>query len=142
MNTHPLARENARLRNQLEDAQATIRDLTMDGRDDALSLIGVAGLTVSQAKMAAAIARYGRITRDALHVLFYSMRVGDETPDPKIFNSLFYSICKKLKPHGIEFGKLYGVGYEMTPDNVARLRALAIPRVDSPPLAAIDQVAA
>lgn len=138
-----MSSETIRLRQELDDANETIRLLTRCAEDEVLPFVGVAGMTVSEARIVCLIARRGRISTDGLYEAFYALRAGDNLPNVNIFRTWMVKIRKKLDAHNIAIEALHGIGYGMTPDSIARFRALAIPALASPPLqATLEQVAA
>lgn len=139
---HALLVELTNLRAQLDNAQEEIRNMTCARAVGIGQFIGVAKLTKSEAAVVAAIVKTGRVNKTGIyHALYGGL---DDPREPKIVDVLVCKARKKLKRHGIEIGTLWGTGYAMDAENVARLRELAaereletipVPRVESPSLA-------
>lgn len=128
-----LMSEVSNLRVQLDDAQAFIRELS--NQDYVETFVGVARMTRSEAKVAATIAKQGRATKAAIYHVLYGGFDDDHLREPKIVDVLVCKVRKKLKLHGIEIDTVWGVGYSMTSEAIARLNALAdVPFVESPSL--------
>lgn len=116
-----LHQEIAKLRVELDEAKATIRELTKSSDD----LQGVASLTRLEAVLVDALARRCRATKEQLYDAMYSLRHEDEQPVLKVVDVFVCKVRKKLAPHGISIGTIWGVGFEMSRNDVAKLRALA-----------------
>ncbi len=128
-----LLSEVSNLRVQLDDAQAFIREIS--NQDYIETFVGVARMTRSEAKIVATIAKHGRATKAALYHALYGGFDDDQLRDPKIVDVLVCKTRKKLKAHDIEIDTVWGIGYSMTSEAVARLNALAnVPFVESPSL--------
>lgn len=134
---HALLVELTNLRAQLDIAQATIHEMTDAKEVGVDTYTGVARLTRKEAVVVAAIAKYGRATKSAIyHALYGDM---DEPREPKIVDVFVCKVRKKLRTVGVEIDTIWGTGYTMSPENVARLKELAglageVPRVDAPSL--------
>lgn len=133
--------ELVNLRGTVSALQEEVRALRGATSDDVAQFTGVAGLTDSEAALICAIAKFGKISKARAYNALYGLDL-DGGPEPKIIDVLLCKARKKLTPHGVEIRTVWGVGLEMTRENVERFRALApdyVPKIDSPPLAAIDQ---
>ncbi len=107
-----LEAENERLRYQLAELKAALSD---EG-DLALRF----GLTPTEGRILALIARRGRIAHEALHRGLYFDR--SEPAEPKTIAVLLVRLRQKLKPHGIEIRTVWGVGFELPPASLAVIR--------------------
>lgn len=137
--------ELVNLRAALDNAQATIRQLSTSAREGDSEFMGVAKMTRNEVLLISALARRGKMTKSALYDALYSLRHADEQPEPKIVDVFICKLRKKLGRHGISIRTVWGHGYELTADNVAKLRALAgssdVPEVESPPLVPAEAAA-
>lgn len=129
----PLLVELVHLRAQLSDAQALLRERNEPAT--AMGLAGIARLTPNESKIAGFLAARGRVSKAQLFHHLFGHRLADDQPEPKIIDVFICKVRAKLKPHGIEIKTIWGSGYEMTPGNVAKLRALQAPYIESPSLA-------
>lgn len=131
--------ECAKLREDLLEARALLREIQDARQNDFANYVGVAKLTVHEAKMVALLVRVGRASKDRIYAELYADDY-DHAPEPKIVDVFLCKVRRKLTPEGIEIGTVWGYGYEMTRENIARLRDLAsvppLPRVPSPGLMA------
>lgn len=122
--------------------QEEVRALRGAGASDVERYVGVAKLSESEAALVCAVAKHGRISKTRLYNALYALDP-EGGPEPKILDVLLCKARKKLKPYGVEIVTHWGVGVEMTRENVERFRALAPdyrpPMIESPPLAAVDQ---
>lgn len=119
--------ELVHMRHSLDEARALIRELQAAQSETVDEFVGVVGFTAHQAAIVGVLAKLGSASRARIYDAMYGARHDDDQPDPKIVD---VHICKcrlKLRPYGIEIGTLWAVGYQMTPENIAKLRAL--PRV-------------
>jgi hypothetical protein len=117
--------ELTNLRAQLDDAQAQLRDMHALNETGAENLMGVAGFTKMEARVAATVARFGRVTKAAIYHALYGHLPDDEQREPKIVDVMICNIRRKLRPAGIAISTQWGVGYGMTQEDVVRLRELA-----------------
>jgi two-component system cell cycle response regulator CtrA len=140
---HALLSELTNLRAQLDDAQMQIRELTSVRELGVETYVGVAQMTRKEAVVAAAIVKYGHASKSSIYHALYGGLDIDEQREPKIVDVFVCKIRKKLRPFGVEIDTQWGVGYKMSPENVARLRELAdlttlttidVPRMESPSL--------
>jgi hypothetical protein len=140
---HSLLVELTNLRAQLDDAQAQLRDMHALNETGAENLMGVAGFTKMEARVASTVARFGRCTKATIYHALYGHLPDDEQREPKIVDVMICKIRRKLRPAGIEITTHWGVGYGMSQEDVVRLRELArrteletfaVPRVASPSL--------
>jgi hypothetical protein len=122
---HALLAELTNLRAQLDDARAEIREFKNQKNDVGEFFSGVAKMTPSEAKVVGAIARYGRASKSTLYHALYGGLGDDEQREPKIVDVMVCKLRKKLRQHNIEIETIWGVGYTMDPESVARLRELA-----------------
>jgi hypothetical protein len=143
---NPLALENTRLREKLDDATALVRDLSGDDVEIRFAMRRVFNLTSTQASFLACMFRRKRMTYGALYTAIYGMRHADDQPDISMMKALACAVRKKLASHGVTIELSWGIGYEMTANSIAKLRTLLaddLPVVESPPLAAtLEQVSA
>lgn len=139
---HALLVELTNVRAQLDDAREQIRQLMTQKESVAESLVGVAGLTRSESKVVTTIAKFGRATKTSIYHALYGGN--DEDRDPKIVDVLVCKVRQKLKRHDIEIKTVWGTGYTMDAENIAKLSELCggatfatvdAPRFESPPLA-------
>lgn len=117
-----LHQEIAKLRRQLDEANATIAGLTAALNDGTEEFYGVAGLGRMEARFVGALTKCGRISRERLIVAVWG---NDGAPELKTIDVTLCHLRKKLRPHGIEIATLYNYGYEMSRDSIERLRLLA-----------------
>ena len=121
-----MATELVHLRAQLSEANDLIREMRTVDTDVTDALQGVARMSHGEAVVLASIVRHGRVSKQRLYNALYGNHANpDATPDPKIIDVFICKIRRKLEPHEIEIGTLWGWGYQMTPENVDKLRALA-----------------
>jgi len=136
---HAMLAELTNLRAQLDEAQETIRQMIDVQKRDVNSYIGVARLTRTEAKIVSTIVRFGRTTKAGIYHAMYGHLGDDEQREPKIVDVMISKIRKKLRPVGVEITTQWGVGWSMSQEDVARLKALAaeelatiaVPRVDA-----------
>lgn len=114
------AQEIARLREQLDDALYQIR--LLKGEPQPFDLMTRLGLTRTEAQIVQLLMQRGRATKDAIFQVLYSDRHPDEIPGDNLVAVLMTRIRKRLKAHDVTIETLWGVGYSITPDNVARLK--------------------
>ena len=117
-----LHREIADLRGRLADANVTIARLRGEGTDEIGEFYRVAGLTQREAEIVSLIVKHRRVTYDRLMTLLEA-RV-DTTTDLNSVQVHMTNLRKKLKPHGVEIRTMWRVGYEITQENVFRLRGI------------------
>jgi DNA-binding response OmpR family regulator len=111
------------LRAKLDDANAELADMRRSAEQKISEFHKVAGLSRCEVAFIACLVKLGRATKEQL--------LDACAPDAaiKVVDVRVSGVRKKLRPHGIEIATIWGVGYEMTPDNIARLRALAAQEV-------------
>lgn len=114
------AQEIARLREQLDDALYQIR--LLKGEPYHLPLVAHVGLSDKEARAVSMVLRRGRVTRDALYQALYGSRHPDEMPDGHAVVRLMSRARKRLRSLGVDIQNVWGVGYSITPENVARLK--------------------
>jgi two-component system cell cycle response regulator CtrA len=86
----------------------------------------VLGLTKKEACVFGLIVkRPGLCTYPVLYDALYSMR--DDPPGDDLVRVYCCKVRAKLRPHGIEIGTMWGQGYFITPENMARINALYEP---------------
>lgn len=64
------------------------------------------------------------VTREGAYTVMYGARAESEQPNIKILDVMVVRIRQRLRPHNISIETEWGVGYYITPDNKAKLRAL------------------
>lgn len=111
-----LTEENARLSDEI----ATLRRLL---GQDVNPWVGL-GLTASEARLFGLLAKRGQATKDQLHHLCGVNHDG-ETPDPKIVDVFICKMRKKLGRYDVQIETVWGQGYRIAPDHLARARELA-----------------
>jgi two-component system cell cycle response regulator CtrA len=122
---HSLLSELTNLRAELDDAQATIRDMRDANKEACETFLGVAGLTKQEAIVVATIVKYGRASKAAIYHALYGGMGEEETRDPKICDVFVCKIRKKFRREGIAIKTHWGFGWSMDVENATRLRALA-----------------
>jgi two-component system cell cycle response regulator CtrA len=133
--------ELVHLRSELSTALEMIREIQASAAEVRLGFTGVAKLTRSEAAMVGILAKRGRVSKMQIYDFAFGERLEQDQPEPKIIDVLICKIRAKLAPHGVEIKTIWGVGYEMTPDNSAKMRKLSadfwgdMPVVDSPSIA-------
>jgi len=117
--------ELASLRTDLDEARALIRELRKaEAAED--SLVAVAKLTPSEARVVSTILKHGRTSKGRLYHALYGINP-DAGAEPKIIDVLVCKARQKLAPHDIKINTIWGHGYEMAAEDAAKLRALASP---------------
>jgi hypothetical protein len=137
-----LRMEVVNLRQWLADATALIKELQSPVSDTgaAFAYDRLVHLTLQEMRILTGLVTHGRMSKDRLYNELYGNRLG-EGPEPKIIDVFVCKLRAKLRPHGVEIETRWGHGYEMRPEMVARLNALAgvtgrVPHVESPSLQA------
>ncbi len=125
--------EVVHLREALSDAQSLIAEMRETNVTERLGFAGVAGLTKSESSLVAILVKRGRASKSQIYDAMFGDKHEDEQPEPKIIDVFVSKVRKKLEPHGIKIGTIWGAGYEMKPDDIARMNALA-GTVESPSL--------
>lgn len=133
-----LREENERLRNTAvaqpardvtchDDLIGTLRERIRQLEDviaepaDSLWLL----LTPDQAVITRMLLSRTMVKDDQFLIVLYGARPdADDPPDKKTIDTQICKIRKTLKPHGVQIETVWHVGYRMTPENKARLRAL------------------
>lgn len=127
--------EIVHLRDELDQAKRLNRELQDATERERFGFHGVAELTEKEAEVVEVLARHGQASKARIYDAIYGLCLDQDRPEPKIVDVFVCKVRKKLAPHGIEIGTLWGRGYEMSPRNVARLRDLAGTTCDAPSLA-------
>jgi hypothetical protein len=117
-----LLSELTNVRAQLDDAQATIRELSAEAQTDKYT--GVCGMTRSEGAIAALLVKQGRASKPGIFAMLYGMSL--EQPEPKIIDVFVCKMRRKLKPAGIAIGTLWSSGYEMSQEHRLKLREMAV----------------
>lgn len=118
--------EVVHLRLLLDDARATIRDLSQNARLGASDLfVGIFDLTKSEAAVLGAIVTRGQLSRLALYDMVFGLRSENEQPEPKIIDVFVCKVRKKLKRHApdVAIQTNWGAGYFMSPEHARKLLA-------------------
>lgn len=116
--------ELVHLRSQLDDTRALLRGMQEGAQAAFEPFVGVAGLTKREAKIVAVLAVKGSASKENIYDAVYGMHLGGKPPEPKIIDVFICKIRAKLCLHGIRIGTVWGAGYSMTAEHVAKLRAL------------------
>lgn len=85
----------------------------------------VLNLTRSEERVLGVITARPVVSHAALYDALYSLRLNP--PDPMIVKAFIFRVRRKMAPHEITIDLRWGFGYEITPDNLARLNALYAP---------------
>lgn len=119
----PTDREAA-LAAALERAEARIAELEAERGRGFLPPLEW-GLTGAQARLFGCMMSREVMTRDAAMVAMYRDRCGaDDEPEIKIVDVQVCKMRKALKPFGIEIRTRWGVGYFLTEEAKAHVRAM------------------
>lgn len=78
-------------------------------------------LSPVEAKLFGALLARAAASKDMIMAALYGDRIDDE-PDIGAVNVIIHNSRKKLKPFGIEIRSIHGYGYELPPEQRARLR--------------------
>lgn len=116
------------LRERVGDLEDQIRAMRKDATSEANDLVSVAGLTVMEARVVAALVRHGRRTKQHLYQALYFDRPDSDTPGPKIIDVYVCKAREKLAQVGVEIDTIWGHGYDMKPEAAQTMRALAAKR--------------
>jgi two-component system cell cycle response regulator CtrA len=121
-----MATELVHLRELVSEQRDLIREMRAATTSEVADFVAVAGLTVSEATVVATLVKHGKATKQRLFSALFDGRANpNDAPEPKIIDVFVCKIRKKLRPAGIEIGTVWGWGYNLTPENVAKIRALA-----------------
>jgi len=118
-------REVTKLREQVEDLQERIRDLSQKQGGDYKDFQGIAGLTDHEARIVAALVVAGRMTKERLYYAAYGTKAENEQPEPKIIDVFVCKVRKKLARLNVEIKTLWGTGYEMSREHRNTMLQLA-----------------
>jgi two-component system cell cycle response regulator CtrA len=84
------------------------------------------GLTGSEAKVLNLLMLRDAVCKDGFMDAIYRGR-GDDEPEVKIIDVFICKLRRKIRPFGVEIKTIWGRGYQMAPDDKARVRALCEP---------------
>lgn len=145
MSDRTLYAEIAALRVKLAEKDATIREFKKQQRQAWHPFYRVAGLQPIEARFVGALVKHRVRTHEQMYFALYGDRHYDNPPQDRGMRECLPSkIRRKLRPFGIDIISHWGEGFEMTPENADKLRALAnLPVVSAPGLqATIEEMAA
>lgn len=123
----PLLTEITNLRAQVSDLKFQMREMSEKKIDASWSLKSAFGLTRQEATILAGLIEHGRMSKPGLYHLCYGSRADEDQPDPKIIDVFVCKLRAKLEPFGIEVDTVWGFGYEMKPDAIAKVRCAIAP---------------
>ena len=126
-----LSDEVARLRNQLEDANAEIAYLKIELRapDAGDQMRRALRLSTQQHRLLSAIVKVSPVTVSNERLL-HSMG-GRTEPDHQLLKVVLHNVRKKLKPIGVTISTVWGIGVFMSREDKARLDAFVESAVDA-----------
>jgi DNA-binding response OmpR family regulator len=140
MSINPLHKEIAKLRAELDVANATIADMRNADAFEIAQFVGVARLTPGEACIVALIVKHGRVSYERVYSALYSHR--DEPRAYETAKQTMWQARQKLKPYGIIIKTIWGIGWEIGEDSRNALRHLAsLPVIESPSLCPLEQAA-
>jgi DNA-binding response OmpR family regulator len=113
----------ARLTDRIAVLEAENADLRAALRP-ARMLPRVLGLAPQSVRILVALARTGSATRRQLHTAMMADRPADDGPADKAVSVLMCRIRRVLRLHGITIVVVWGQGYRVPADDLARLRGL------------------
>ena len=118
--TDQLLTEIASLRAQLADAQFTIRELRKV--PSSTHFRTAFKMTHGEAQLLSVIVKHGRVTKERAHNELYECGPDADVPNIKLLDTLICTIRRKLKPSGITIKTIWGEGWEISPEDRAKLR--------------------
>lgn len=132
-----LQAEIVHLRDALDREKALTAELRRASDAEHFGFYGVAGMTDKESIIVAALAKHGVASKARIYDALYGLCLEQDRPEPKIIDVFVCKVRHKLRPHGIEIKTVWGRGYEMTAENIAKLNRLVrrLPYVESPSLA-------
>lgn len=86
---------------------------------------GVLHLAPSEERVLGAVVARGYVTYQNVYNLLYGLRA--DPPHIDVIKVFVNRVRRKMRPHNIVLGTVYSRGYEITPANLDRLKALYAP---------------